>query len=318
MDPIVTADSVKPNYREVRQLWSSLLEKFFSSEGTLDPKFLKVADCPYCHTKDFQGKFSLNGFTHVTCENCESVYVSPRLKDDCLAELYDNEYYSTIYVKSMIPAFEVRKGLIGTRKFNQVTAFSATQGSVLDIGCGIGEVIDVFKDHGWQCDAIEVNPAVVAWLKKLGINVFSSPFEDFRTDKTYDVIMAWGVIEHVVDAKAFLKKVSLHLKPGGVFVSEVPNGQCLLVDYCRTNALDPERIIMGEQHIMLYSPTAYGDLHESVGFKKLKIQTNGLDIETIFKAEGMAASLGTISKLQQCIDDYQRGDLIRGFWQKPV
>ncbi|AXX16225.1 hypothetical protein IQA49_06425 [Leptospira borgpetersenii serovar Ballum] len=92
--------------------------------------------------------------------------------------------------------------------------------------------------------------------------------------------MAWGVVEHVLDSDVFLKRVVGLLVPGGLFVSEVPHAQSLLIDISRKTGLDPKRILMGEQHIVLYSTEAYKSLHERNGFKKIHLQTNGLDMDT--------------------------------------
>ena len=128
--------------------------------------------------------------------------------------------------------------------------------------------------------------------------------------------MAWGVVEHVLDPYSFLKKVFRLLKPGGVFVSEVPHGNSLLVDHTRLTGKDPERIIMGEQHVVLYSIKAYKELHKSAGFKDLHIQTNGLDVSTIFDLNGEKFDLHAISDIQKLIDKKLYGDLLRGFWKK--
>jgi 2-polyprenyl-3-methyl-5-hydroxy-6-metoxy-1,4-benzoquinol methylase len=221
-----------------------------------------------------------------------------------------------MFIESMIPAFDIRKRLIGARKYEQINKYASRAGKVLDIGCGVGEVIDVFKDNGWHSDAIEVNPSAVAWLKKRGIAVFDGAFDAYPETERYDVIMAWGVVEHVVNPKEFLRKVRRHLIPNGLFVSEVPNGQSMLVDYCRATGSDPGRILMGEQHIVLYAPDSYQALHEEAGFKKLHLQTNGLDIETIMKMKHEHVESSTIFELQDRIDSYLKGDLIRGFWRR--
>jgi hypothetical protein len=107
------------------------------------------------------------------------------------------------------------------------------------------------------------------------------------------------------------------LKPGGVFVSEVPHGQSLLIDYSRKTGLDPKRILMGEQHIVLYSIQAYTDLHERNGLDKIHLQTNGLDVSTIFKESGVDIGDEMLAPLQESIDEKMYGDLLRGFWRKP-
>ena len=120
----------------------------------------------------------------------------------------------------------------------------------------------------------------------------------------------------MVDADEFLNSVHNLLAPNGLFVSEVPHGQSLLVDFVRKTGIDPKRILMGEQHIVLYSKKAYFELHERNGFNQIHIQTNGLDCDTIFKEKGIPVSDEMLVNLQACVDEKMYGDLLRGFWRR--
>jgi hypothetical protein len=73
---------------------------------------------------------------------------------------------------------------------------------------------------------------------------------------------------------------------------------------------------MGEQHIVLYSTRAYIDLHQRHGFKKIHVQTNGLDLDTIFKENKVSVSDDLLAGMQECIDEKLYGDLLRGFWRR--
>ncbi|QOI43078.1 hypothetical protein Lepto782_12950 [Leptospira interrogans serovar Canicola] len=73
---------------------------------------------------------------------------------------------------------------------------------------------------------------------------------------------------------------------------------------------------MGEQHIVLYSTEAYKSLHERNGFKKIHLQTNGLDIDTIFRENNVNIPDKLLAHLQESIDEKLYGDLLRGFWKK--
>jgi len=315
---ITRATDIKPDFKKVKEMWHKMLNRYFDDNGELKIENTKNVNCPYCKNNKSSGEFKINGFVHITCDNCNTVYVTPRLKDKYVDLLYSDEYYSELYIKSMIPAFEKRKKLIGQRKFDQVLNYSVNKGSVLDIGCGVGEVIDVFKDNNWDCHAIEFNPGAVKWLKEKGINVSNVHFNEYISDIKFDVIMAWGVVEHVLDPSVFLKKAYNLLKPGGIFVSEVPHGNSLLVDYSRLTKKDPERIIMGEQHIVLYSIDAYKNLHESSGLKNLHLQTNGLDVSTIFDINNLQVDKKVLTDTQELIDQKLYGDLLRGFWLKQI
>ena len=313
---ITHAGDIKPDFKEIKKVWRQMLSRYFDNNGVLKRKYIVHVNCPYCNSKKYHNKFNINGFIHVTCFNCNTVFVTPRLKDEYIDLLYSDTYYSELYINSMIPAFNKRKTLIGQSKFKQVLEYSINKGSVLDIGCGVGEVIDVFNDNDWDCHAIEFNPGAVDWLNKIGINVSNIHFNEYNSGMQFDVIMAWNVIEHVIDPLLFLKKVNSLLKPGGIFVSEVPHGNSLIVDYSRLTNKDPERIIMGEQHIVLYSMEAYIGLHESIGLNNLHIQTNGLDVSTIFDVNEVNINEDILNNTQELIDKKLYGDLLRGFWIK--
>jgi 2-polyprenyl-3-methyl-5-hydroxy-6-metoxy-1,4-benzoquinol methylase len=226
MTKIIRANQIKFNYENLKKQWKELLSKYYLPSGELDSSYTKIISCPHCNRNIFLNEFCLNGFWHKTCSNCNVVYVSPRLSDACIEELYSSSYYNEVYATSMLPAFEVRKNTIGIGKYNQVIKLldAPLMGKrVLDIGAGIGEVSDVFQDKGWEVHSTEMNELAIKWLNTRGFSeVFHGDFYSYTSDYKYDVIMAWGVIEHVLDPRKFLQKVFHYLATGGVFISEVP------------------------------------------------------------------------------------------------
>jgi len=319
MTEILRADEIKADFEALKIRWDQMLSKYFLNPETIDEKYTIEIPCPHCDSSMIDESFLLNGFWHKTCSKCKTLYVSPRLNDACIEELYSDDYYSGFYAKSMLPLFETRKEKIGRRKFAQSVLHwgGDKPGRVLDIGAGIGEVTDVFHEQGWLSHATEMNSVAADWLNQRGFEeVFHGPLDTYVTDNKFDVAMAWGVVEHVIDPDAFLQQVFELLKPGGLFVSEVPHGQSLLIDYSRKTGMDPKRILMGEQHIVLYSTDAYVALHERNGFKKVHLQTNGLDVSTIFKECGENISDDVLAPFQACVDEKNYGDLLRGFWRK--
>lgn len=320
MKKILRSDEIKPNFEELKERWTHLLGRFYLDKNTLDAAHTVGVFCPFCGSSDIVKSFLLNGFRHNTCSQCNTLYVSPRLTDSCMAELYRDEYYNEVFVRTMLPVFEKRKKLIGCSKFEQTISRwgGNAPGSVLDIGAGVGEVLDVFRDEGWCTNAIEMNSVGVEWLRTRGHDqVFHGMLDEYKTTAKFDIVMAWGVVEHVVNPDDFLDKVRSLLVPGGLFVSEVPHGQCLLVDMVEKIGMDPKRILIGEQHIVLYSTDAYRDLHERNGFELEHLQTNGLDCDTIFKEQKINVPDDLLAAMQACVDEQLYGDLLRGFWRCP-
>ncbi len=319
MEKILRADEVKPNFEGLKSRWKEMLSKYYLDTKALNPEYTLEVSCPFCASKKIEQSFDLNGFGHKTCSECQTLYVSPRLSDACIKELYSDDYYSEMFTRSMLPVFEKRKQLIGRRKFSQTVSHWGGKGPgrVLDIGAGIGEVTDVFREEGWNTHAVEMNTVAVEWLRERGhVEVFHGALENFLTPHKYEIIMAWGVVEHVIDPDAFLRRVHELLVPGGIFVSEVPHGQSLLVDMTRKTGMDPQRILMGEQHIVLFSTQAYVMLHERNGLENIHLQTNGLDVDTIFKQSEVNIPDNILAAMQESIDGKMYGDLLRGFWRR--
>jgi len=320
---ITNPEQIKPNFFEVKERWENLLAKYYKKNGELNSEYTVSVDCPYCSSTNKTDSFELNRFYHHVCNDCKCLYVSPRLNDDSLKELYTDDYYSEMFSKAMIPFFEKRKKLIGESKFEQIVScledVSKDRKSsmrVLDIGSGIGEVLDVFNDHDCTCEAIEVNKIAIEFLKNRGINVFPDSFFDYNSGEKFDVIMAWGVIEHITNPSLFLNKVYSLLSDSGVFVSEVLHSQSLLVEYSKRSNKDPLRILQGEQHIILYSKEAYSEIHKNSGLKLHHLQTNGLDMATISDINGLDMDQKLIVDIQDSVDNLMKGDLLRGFWFK--
>src|SRR5437879_2472782 len=55
------------------------------------------------------------------------------------------------------------------------------------------------------------------------VRVFHSLFEDFEPDVKYDTILMSGVVKHVPDAAALIRRARSWLAPGGLVVASTPN-----------------------------------------------------------------------------------------------
>src|SRR3990167_1591043 len=115
MAEISFSEKMKPNYKKVKAVWADLLAEYYDSSGKLKANYTVDVACHHCGSETIKphSEFSINGFNHVSCKDCGTVYVTPRLKDGLLEKLYNCEYYSEIYSESMLKSFEVRKQTIG-------------------------------------------------------------------------------------------------------------------------------------------------------------------------------------------------------------
>jgi SAM-dependent methyltransferase len=93
------------------------------------------------------------------------------------------------------------------------------RGKVLDIGCGIGDMLSCRKNTV----GLDVNPLNVAFCKKLKLNAYVMkpniiPFDD----KSFDSVLLDNVLEHIESPSLLFKEIRRVLKPDGSLLIGVP------------------------------------------------------------------------------------------------
>ncbi len=100
---------------------------------------------------------------------------------------------------------------------------------VLDVGCADGRLLDWYREsvagNRIETHGIEMNQAAASVAARRGHRVVTGRFEvDHELESgTFDVILAFHVIEHVDDPQAFARRAANLLAPGGLFVVTTPN-----------------------------------------------------------------------------------------------
>ena len=98
---------------------------------------------------------------------------------------------------------------------------------ILEIGCGTGHNLAMLSGFG-RVDGLELDDEARALSEqRLGRKVMSSPLPELGevSDRHYDLIGAFDVIEHINDDRAALASIATKLKAGGSFVMTVPAHQ---------------------------------------------------------------------------------------------
>jgi len=314
---MVDEAKINPNLDKLYEHFSSVLEKYFEKGKPID-KYFEEVSCYNCGSKEINSEFIVNKFRHVRCKNCNMVYVNPRFKETITHDLYNEKPYTEFYKIKLIPSADYRKNVLGVRKYEQINKYFKKPGKVLDIGCGIGEVLSVFKDNNWDCTGIEFNDFAADYAKKtFGLNIINKSIYDFDGTEQYDLIMLWGVLEHFYDPKKVLFKIHELLKDDGILLLEVPSADSVLVRYYEQTAKMVDRIIEGDRHIMLFSVRGFLEMTDDAGFKPIKVMSNGLDISTLNRLElGKKLDNSLTTEMQSVLDASLQGDLLRGFFKK--
>jgi 2-polyprenyl-3-methyl-5-hydroxy-6-metoxy-1,4-benzoquinol methylase len=317
-NPIIRTQELNPNLDKIHEHYQKVLSRYFNRDDSPKDEYFESVNCYNCGETKYTAEFTINRFRHVRCARCGMVYVSPRLKETILHDAYNEEDYNAAAKYKLIPAVEYRREVIGRRKYQQIAAYFKKPGSILDIGCGLGEVLSIFDENDWDCLGVEFNELSAGYAReKFGLNIVRESIFDFKPARQkFDCIMLWGVLEHFTRPVSVLEKVYQLLRSGGLLVLEVPNGDSLLVRYYEKYGGYIDRIIEGDRHIMLFSPEALRQMTERCGFKLVHLQANGLDIDTLLRLNKQARDPQLVSQMQSALDGMLHGDLLRGFWRK--
>lgn len=186
----------------------------------------EVPFCPICERKDRICVYSSPKYTEeenkhiVSCINCHMNYVSP-----LIMEKYEEHEERSIFDHINCPGF-----IFLARHFElYLQSYGLLkpefQKNLLEIGCGTGHLLNVFRARGWHVTGIEIWKSHADWgIKHLGLDIKKN-YNDIFTlpDNFYDGIVLVEVIEHLADPVGVLNTCYAKLKDkGGIFVT-TPN-----------------------------------------------------------------------------------------------
>ena len=156
---------------------------------------------------------------------------------------------------------------------------------LLDVGCGMGFILDLAKEFFKVLRGVDVTPAMLERVILDGwggdIKVELARVENLPyADNSFDVCTAHAVLHHLHDIKPALREINRVLKPGGIFYADLePNSYF----WTALQSIDPQKT------------THEAVLREIQGVKDKDRQIAEefhLRVETVQKAEYLKHVLG--------------------------
>lgn len=240
------------------------------------PHASAVGSCPLCEAGESRVHLRVTvtrgpaagDYALRRCAACALVFVDPRPVDAVLAGLYDEDFYFSTGWPYRRLAEAVLREIQRTRQ-RRVERY-VSSGSLLDIGSGDGRFVNHMASRGWRATGIDFSPAAHALARSHeggGRFLHGSLFDHDLEPGSLDAITLWQVLEHVGEARAFLRRCHDVMRPGGVFVAAVPNieGFPARLTGERWWGLDVPR------HLVHYSPGALRRGLEQAGFTVLRV-----------------------------------------------
>jgi SAM-dependent methyltransferase len=144
------------------------------------------------------------------------------------------------------------------------------RGTLLDVGCGPGLLLDEARARGWTTIGVEPSAWASGEARKRGLDVRSEDLGavDIAAGSV-DAIVTADVIEHVHDPLAFLRRISELLTDEGVVFIATPDVGSVIARVLRRWwwSIIPN-------HLWFFSRTTLRRALESAGFEVIEISTH--------------------------------------------
>ncbi len=191
--------------------------------------------CPVCGSAGISEVFKVKDNTvsqeHFEIDHCRNCQV--RFTQNSPSETSIGAYYKS---EDYISHTDTSKGLIN-RIYRFVRNFSLNQkrnlveketglknGNLLDVGSGTGHFASTMQKAGWQVTGLEPDEAARAVaLQEHSIELLPSGELFNLSEKRFNAITLWHVLEHVHDVKKYIQTFKKLLSDNGKLFIAVPN-----------------------------------------------------------------------------------------------
>jgi SAM-dependent methyltransferase len=284
--------------------------------------------CPLCSS----GKLSIflkctdhllskEEFPLCKCSECGFIFTNEYPDGHNIGRYYESEDYISHDDNAkgfMNIIYLYARKIMLYRKRNIVEKVTGLKkGRILDIGCGTGYFAGEMKKGGWDVLGIEPNKKARDFgSERFAIDIISPEQISGLSDRSFDCITMWHVMEHLHDPFDIAGQIGRLLKPGGICLTALPNSDSHDAGHYGRfwAAYDVPR------HLWHFSPDQLNIFAEKTGFKVSDIRTLPLDVFYISvlseknKGTRLAFITGTIKGLkfavQSLFDKHKSSSLI--------
>lgn len=176
-----------------------------------------ITECNLCKSKNIEMFDEDVGL--YRCADCRYIFDNPR---PTLKEII-NYYSKGSKYDGWLSNLSPRK-VLWQRRVKKMRK-NIKRGTLLDVGCGIAQFLDIAKPFYTEVFGTEVSDSAVKIAKeKYGLDIFHGTLDDIDfKGKKFDNISMFHLLEHVNDVNGTISNVYELLNPGGILTIAVPN-----------------------------------------------------------------------------------------------
>jgi len=242
--------------------------------------------CVACESDDLVREFEKNGFAYASCQNCGTLFQSPRPSIEAFEAFYRNSVSSRYWAEVFFPAVaETRREKIFKPRVQRLVTMCDDIGlnvsKLIDVGAGYGIFLDEWRaiKPNTELLAVEPSASLSDECRNKGLNVVEAMAENVTGYVGFaDLVVCFEVLEHVDNPLKFITVLKKMVKPGGyLFVST------LCIDGFDLQMLwDKSSQIFPPHHINFHSVKGFKLLFQRAGLKDISVTTPGqLDVDIV-------------------------------------
>lgn len=189
-------------------------------------RILELPECPACGCSRFSGFALGSGSPLRRCQRCGTVsateYADP---EQVYVDGYMFGQAGPFGLDVRAPEFQRYLIRVARRRVKLIERASGLRfGALLDVGSGTGEVLLAAGERGWRAEGVEPERTAAEMARRRGLTVAVAELEESGLpERSFDVVSAFHVLEHIPDSRAFLRTMARWARPGGFVAVEVPN-----------------------------------------------------------------------------------------------
>jgi SAM-dependent methyltransferase len=253
--------------------------------------------CALCQSNDYVVVFEAGvAQTNriVRCKRCSLLYANPRSREPDVDEIvrYDADFVLENLTKRESQRLD--KEALQVRDYDETRRYLAhrhpARGRLLEIGSGMGYLLNYFRSDGWTTLGIEPNVGFSRYAQqKFKLDVKPTVLHEAALPAaSIDAALMMHVIEHVPDPMAIFREVYRVLKPGGTFVVETPRYDTLTFKLLGRR----ERSVSCGGHIYFFTSKTLTDMATKAGFRVDRLDFVGRSLTL----ERLLFNVGIVSK----------------------